>query len=362
MNKALPRDYFPKAEVTEIFIKAIARTTGLVTSKFEILAEATGKFLQVHRVNTLKEWFTRWRNSSAINDLLMTPGLEFEGVWHNDAMFSRNFILQKLTGFDLQTWYSIASFVSSIEKTAPDFQRPAGNFDTWSIRKSGKSTYLSGRQHWNEIDGAYIRYLLSGPLHWLGVLDLAYGTEATQPLAFRLSPMARFLLEDDIKKPNLAPEVAPKLAADLTIILPINTSTLLRYQVGRFTQIVSNSVTETRYQITAASLTIAESSGLKIDQLNQLLEKYIKSPIPNSFKKLAQRWNQNRLEAMFEKAELLRVEDPELIRMLAEHPRADRMIKEIITPQVAIMHPGGQQIAQKILLESGILSQTELDV
>jgi hypothetical protein len=109
-------------------------------------------------------------------------------------------------------------------------------------------------------------------------------------------------------------------------------------------------------------LTTAELSGLKIDQLNQLLERQIKSTIPQSFKKLAQRWNQNRLEAMFEKAELLRVEDPGLITMLSEHPRAARMIKEIITPQVAIMHPGGQEIAQKILLESGILSQTELDV
>jgi hypothetical protein len=114
--------------------------------------------------------------------------------------------------------------------------------------------------------------------------------------------------------------------------------------------------------VTAASLTTAESSGLKVDQFNQLLEKHIKPPIPQSFKKLVQRWNQNRLEAMFEKAELLRVEDPGLIKMLAEHPRAARMIKEIITPHVAIMHPGGQEIAQKILLESGILSQTELDV
>jgi len=270
--------------------------------------------------------------------------------------------LQKISGFDLQTWYSVASFVSAIKTSAPDFQRPAGNFDTWSIRQSGKSTFLSGRQYWDEIDGAYIRYLLSGPLHWLGVLDIAYGVDGTVPTAFRLSPLARFLLEDGIKKPNLAPEVAPKLAADLTIILPINTSPLVRYQVGRFTHIIRNSTTETRYQVTASSLTVAESFGLKIDQLNQLLESHIKSAIPQSFKNLAQRWNQNRLEAMFEKADLLRVEDPTLIKMLSEHPRAARMIKEIITPQVAIMHPGGQEIAQRVLLESGILSQTELDV
>lgn len=362
MKRSLPRDYFTKAEVTEQFIKAIALDAELITTETEIRAEETGNFLKTNRLITLKKWFSIWRDSNTINDLRMIPGLEFEGRWHNDAMFSRKLILKKLAGFDLQTWYSLASFVSAIKTTAPDFQRPAGNFDTWSIRKAGSSTFMTGRQYWDEIDGAYIRYLLSGPLHWLGVFDLAYGVEGTVPTAFRLSPLARFLLEDGIKKPNLAPEVAPKLAADLTIILPINTSPLVRYQVGRFTHISSNSVTETRYQVTAASLTAAEAFGLKIDQLNQLLERYLKTAIPQSFKKLAQRWDQNRLEAMFEKAELLRVEDPALIKMLLEHPRADRMIKEIITPQVAVIHPGGQEIAQKVLLESGILSQTELDV
>ncbi len=362
MKRTLPEDYFSRAEVTEQFIAAIAFAAELVTAETEIRTEETGKFLLTSRLVTLKEWFRNWRDCSAINDLLMIPGFEFEGRWRNDAVFSRKFILEKLAGFDLQTWYSVASFVSAIKTTAPDFQRPAGNFDTWSIRKSGSSTFMSGRQYWDEIDGGYIRYLLSGPMHWLGVLDLAYGVEGTLPTAFRLSPLARFLLEDGTKKPSLATEVAPKLAADLTIILPINASQLIRYQVGRFTHISNNSVTETRYQVTAASLTAAEAFGLKIDQLNQLLERNIKSSIPLSFKKLAQRWDQNRLEAMFKKANLLRVEDPALIKMLSEHPRAARMIKEVLTSQVAIMHPGGQEIAQKVLLESGILSQTELDV
>ena len=362
MKSSLPVNYFLNAEVAEKFIGAITLAAGLITSLPEIRTEKTGKFLQTSRLTTLKEWFIIWEDSSVINDLFMIPSLEFEGSWLNDAVFSRKFILEKIKGFDLQSWYSIASFVSNIETTTPDFQRPAGNFNTWSIRKSESSTFLTGRQYWNEIDGAYIRYLLTGPLHWLGVLDLAYGAEAAVPTAFRLPPLARFLLGVDNKKPNLASEVAPKLSADLTIILPVNTSPLVRYQVGRFTHITSNSVTESRHQVTAASLTTAESFGLKVEQLNQLLERHINSPLPQSFKKLAQRWNQNRLEAMFEKANLLRVEDPALIKMLAEHPRASRMIKEVITPRVAIVHPGGQEIAQKVLLESGILSKTELDV
>jgi hypothetical protein len=109
-------------------------------------------------------------------------------------------------------------------------------------------------------------------------------------------------------------------------------------------------------------LTEAESFNLTVDQLIQLLEKKIKTAIPESFRKLAQRWDRNHVEASFEKSDLLRVEDPALLTMLSQHPRATRMIKELLTPWIALMHPGGVEIARRVLLEAGVLSQSELDV
>jgi 3-hydroxyisobutyrate dehydrogenase-like beta-hydroxyacid dehydrogenase len=144
--------------------------------------------------------------------------------------------------------------------------------------------------------------------------------------------------------------------------MPVNTSRLLRYQVGRFTKIVTNSVSETRFQISAASLTNAEKNGLKIEQLLQLLEKNLKTPLPASYKKLAERWDQRHIEVKIEKAMLLRVEDPSILKILAENPRTSRLIKETLTENTILIDPAGMELIKKVLLEAGIVSQIELDV
>ena len=67
----------------------------------ELTPEIIGRFLQSDRLSTLKEWFRAWKESSAINDLLMLPGLEFEGAWRNDPVYSRQAILDQLASFDV---------------------------------------------------------------------------------------------------------------------------------------------------------------------------------------------------------------------------------------------------------------------
>jgi len=362
MDQKLEDDYFDRAQINPQFLVSLATGLKLVTAGLEPFPEKIGTFLQSDRILLLKHFFQLWKTSEEINDLLMLPGLVFEGNWRYDPVFSRQVILQQVTNFDLQTWFSLSSFVSRVKMEFPDFLRPAGNFDNWSIRKKDSREYLSGREHWDDVEGAYIHYLIAGPLHWLGIVDLAYESSAPAPIAFRISPLAGYLLKPDLPVPTMAPETAAKLLSDLTIVMPVNSSRLLRYQVGRFTKIITNSVSETRFQISADSLTTAEKHGLKVDQLLQLLEKQGKLPLPVSYKKLAERWDQRRVEVRMEKATLLRTEDPEVIRILMENPRTARLIRENLTEKVITIEPAGMDVVKKVLLEAGILSQIELDV
>jgi hypothetical protein len=362
MDQQLNSDYFEKAQVSQPFVAAMAANFKLVSAGQELSPEKIGYFLQADRLSTLRELFLLWKSSETANDLLMIPNLVFEGTWRNDPVYSRQVILQQVINFDLQTWFSLSSFISRIKTESPDFLRPAGDFDSWSIRKKGTKEYLSGRDHWDYVEGAYVQYLFAGPLHWLGMIDLAYDSTEPKPVAFRISPIASYLLKLDFPAPVMAPETAAKLLTDLTIVMPVNSSRLLRYQVGRFTKIISNSVNETRFQISADSLTTAEKHGLKVDQLLQLLEKQVKLPLPASYKKLAERWDQRRIEVKMEKATLLRVEDPEVIKILMDNPRTSRLIRETLTDKIIVLEPTGMELVKKVLLEAGILSQIELDV
>lgn len=362
MHQDLENSYFSQAQVSRQFIVSLAAGLGFITPSLELSPERIGVFLQSERLIALKEMTQLWRSSTEINDLLMIPDLVFEGTWRNDPVFSRNAILEQLLNLDMQTWFSLSSFIFRVKNEMPDFLRPAGNFDNWSIRQKGSKEYLAGREHWDDIEGAYLKYLFAGPLHWLGIVDLAYGSENASPLAFRISPLAGYLLTPESTPPLMAAELSPKLLSDLTIVMPVNSSRLLRYQVGRFTKVIGNSVSETRLQISAESLTVAEKNGLKIDQLLQLLEKHSRLPLPASYKKLAERWDQRRVEVRIERATLLRVEDNDIIRLLMENPRTSRLVREALTEKTLLVEPSGLEIIKKVLLEAGIVSQIELDV
>ncbi len=362
MGTMLEDAYFASAEVSPAFVLALAKAANLVMPNGNPSPEKIGQFLQTERMSVIREWCAAWKASAEINDLLMIPDLEFEGTWRNEPVYSRQIILKQLPSFDVQTWYSLPSFISRIKRETPDFLRPVGDFNTWSIRKTGARDYLTGREHWDDVEGAYLVYLFSGPLHWLGIVDLAYASMDTTPIAFRLSPLANFLLDENASTPVLAPETSPKLLTDLTVVMPINCSRLLRYQVGRFTRIISNSINETRFQVTADSLTNAEKNGLKVEQFLQLLEKTLKTPLPPSFKRLAERWDQRHVEVKMERVTLLRVEDPTILKILTENPRTSRLIQETLSEKAILIDSAGLEVIKKVLLEAGILSQIELDV
>ncbi len=92
-----------------------------------------------------------------------------------------------------ETWWSLNSFVAGIHEKQPDFQRPGGDYDSWFIQRAGEKNFLRGFDTWEEVDGALIRFLISGPLHWLGWYDLAAPTAGASPTAFRPSAWAKAL-------------------------------------------------------------------------------------------------------------------------------------------------------------------------
>ena len=163
------------------------------------------------------------------------PGVKCEGEWLNDALKSRRAILDLLSEIPLQAWWNLTAFVAGVHERQPDFQRPAGDYDSWFIRSESSGEFLQGIEHWDEVDGALVRYLITGPLHWLGILDLASSTPAGEPSAFRYSEWAEALLQEYTPPPLLVDEDAPVQALpDGRLRLSSLTPRAVRYQVARF--------------------------------------------------------------------------------------------------------------------------------
>ena len=103
-----------------------------------------------------------WQESESFNELRLVPGLVCEGEWTNQPLATRTFLFHLLEALPEGKWWSLPAFLRGIKDKYPDFQRPAGDYDSWFIKRLSDGTYLRGFDRWDEVDGALLRYLITG--------------------------------------------------------------------------------------------------------------------------------------------------------------------------------------------------------
>ena len=136
-------------------------------------AEGVRAFLEAPRGAALSTLASGWAGALYLNELRLLPGLKCEGEWLNDPLRARQAVLRWVGMVPQGIWWNLNSFLRAIRERDPDFQRPAGDYDSWFIRKESTGKFLRGFETWDEVDGALVRFLLLGPLHALGYIDLA---------------------------------------------------------------------------------------------------------------------------------------------------------------------------------------------
>jgi hypothetical protein len=339
--------------------------TGLLTATRLISPSPTGKgaggeglqpeavkaFLESPRQAALASLVEAWQTSETFNELRLLPGLAFEGAWDNQPLVTREFLLNLLEPIPEGVWWSIPSFIRDIKQRYPDFQRPAGDYDTWFIKRLADGQYLRGFAHWEDVDGALIRYFFQ-VLHWLGQIDLAAPDETAAPTAFRITSS-----ESRITNHENAKIV---ISSNALITVPRLAPRSVRYQVARFCDWgISPTPEEYRYRITPASLKRAAGQGLKASHLLSLLAKQTGGQIPPVFARALQRWESNGTEARIETLTVLKVSKPELLNELRAS-RVARFLGEIIGPTTVVIQAGAQSKVMAALAELGLLAEVEL--
>lgn len=342
------------------FLLAVLRAADLLDQNNLPVPEAARAFLEGSRGQALAALYQAWLNSQAINDLHYLPGLEFEGVWQNYPLQTRQKVIAWLEQVPRASWWSLPAFIQDIKEREPDFQRPGGDYDSWFIRQAGESTFLRGFSSWQAVDGALVRYLICGPLHWLGVVDLCAQAAGSEPAGFRLSAWADALRQN--QPPVLAVERAQvRLGSAGQVRVPRLTPRSVRYQLARFCQWVSVSEQEYVYQLTPASLEHGRVQGLTTSHLTALLRRHGATPLPPTLLQALERWEKFGTQASVGPACLLRVTAPEMLTALRK-TRASRFLGEQISPTVVVVRPGGEEAVLAALAEAGYLAAAKLDV
>ena len=346
-------------------LSSLLSTAGLLDPEGLPQPEAARLFLEAERGQALAQLTGAWLASAAFNDLRLIPHLLFEGDWRNDPLQARQALLDFLSSVPAGAWWSLPAFVADVHARHPDFQRPAGDYDSWFIRDKRSGAYARGFENWDAVDGELVRFLITGPLHWLGMVDLASpelsgaSAEASAPVtAFRLSAWAPALLEGQAPA-GLPVEDARIIAgSDARLRIPPLAPRAARYQVARFCAWEGEKDGEHRYRITPLSLGRARQQGLTPAHLLNLLRRYALA-LPPSLVKALERWEQHGAEARLEQITVLRLATPELMQAVRAS-RAARYLGDLLGPTAVIVKAGASEKLLAILAEMGYLGEAGL--
>ncbi len=341
-------------------VYALLSAMKLITSSEQPIPEDARPFLEMPRCEALT-WLVRgWRESDLFNELKLVPGLICEGAWHNNPKATRDFLLDALGEIPEGKWWNLTSFVNAIYERKPDFQRPAGDFDTWLIRDAETGDSLVGFKHWMDVDGVLIRYMITGPMHWLGLMDLASSNAEGSAQAFRFSEWASDLL---FGKPisNISEEdQLLKVFSDGTITASFLSPRIVRYQISRFCLWVSERQGNFTYKLTPKSLQGGAEQGLKPVHLETLLKKFGEAAPPSLITALHQ-WDKKGSQVKIHPAVILQVETPKILSALRE-TSAGRFISNPLGPTAAIIEPGAAEKVASALMRLGYLSDVDFSL
>lgn len=363
----------PETGVPVDVVSGLLRAAGILAGN-EPHAEQVKSFLETPRPQALSMLADAWRSSETFNELRLIPGLVCEGEWKNAPFAARHYLLGLLEAVPEGKWWSLPAFIRAVKEKFPDFQRPAGDYDSWFIKRVADGVYLRGFSSWDEVDGALIHYLITGPLFWLGKVDLASAEEGGNVTAFR------------IKEKRITSNESARLtvASNGRITVPRLVPRVTRYLIARFCEwnddgrvaagsryIPSGLLDQRRietlydeyhYRVTTTSLNRAGAQGLKVGQLLSLLAKNAAAEIPPAFVKALKRWEVNGTEARIAVRTVLRVSRPEVLEELRKS-KAGRFLGESLGPVTVVVKPGAQSKVLAALAELGLLAEdaTEID-
>ncbi len=338
-------------------LKALLAAAGLLTEAGAPESEPARRFLEAGRGEALAMLAHAWLDSPDFDELNLVPGLLLEGEWEHEPLRARRAVLRFLESIPKGKWWRLTAFVQAVHTLEPDFQRPAGDYDSWFIRSEETGEYLRGFENWEAVDGALLRYVIAGPMHWLGLIDLAGPAGTGAVAAFRTSRWWGDLIEG--RPPPAAPEGDRPVVArsDARLSVPRLAPRAARYQIARFGRWEKPEAETYTYTLTPASLARARDAGLQPGHLLGLLGHYAQA-VPPSLVKALENWSEKGVQAKVGDLLVLRVSSPQILQDLRA-TRAARFLGDPLGPTAVIVKPGAWNKVLAALAEMGYLGEGE---
>jgi hypothetical protein len=354
----------PPARVRLALLKRLSAEVGWIrTAEDGRQRPGATEMLSWLQADLWTQWATladAWIASETWHDLAHVPTLKPDPVtsWPCEPRKLRQAFLNVLAHCQANAWHSIAAFIDYVKRYATDFLRQDGEYDTWAPRDAESGTPLRGFEAWEAVEGNLITFLITGPLFWLGMVDLGGATGAMSADAFRLSGAGAAIL--DLADPPALSEPAPvRLLAGATLLAP-RQRRLERFQLSRIAEPIEHAAPSLkegyRYRLTPASLSRAKRQHIPPQRIMTFLgEATGGAQLPANLETAIQQAYRGESRARLAHLWILRVSDPKALESAALAP----LLVTRLAPELAVVREADREKICQILLQEGIL--TDLD-
>jgi hypothetical protein len=307
-------------------------------------------WLSAARAAQLKELATAWRSSTVYADLWHVPGLFPDPTgWSYNPAIGREVFANFLKHYaPPNEWWSLDDLVELVKAIDPAFQRPGGDYDSWYIRSVG-GEYLRSFSSWDAVDGALLEFYCQGPLHWLGLVDLAED-------AARLTAYGRaFLGLSAWQNPNIKPDTIV-IQPDGMIQASRRVPCVDRFQLARFT-LWDKHIDPYTYKLNAASLQQAAGQGITPAHIGAFLKRHLDNkPLPPKIAALLETWQGSTAatEVTFEQVLVIRTTSKEMLDRIYDNPALRRYLRSRLGDTAGVIDGEQWEALQTALMEMGI--------
>lgn len=283
--------------------------------------------------------FLAWRDDEDREELFHLPTIvcEREG-WQNKPSQARRRLCAILATYSAGVWYDLASLLGALRAHHPDYLRPDGDLDSWLIRDAETGAYLRGMESWDKIEGALARHLLTGPLHWMGLLDLGREGASSPPAAVRLTPGGKALMAGlPADAPSLS-QPGPKAEIDERMAIRISTrnSRYQRYQLERLAVFQAQNESEARYLLTDLSVWQGLNAGIQGEQILAFLRRITAGALPEPVERVLAAWAGRFGRVTLRRAVILETADEAAMRVIRLDPDLAPLLGEALSPTLCL--------------------------
>jgi hypothetical protein len=338
-------------------LEAFALEMGLIDELGEPIPQAVKTHLSTPIQSLLTQSFVKWRESERLHELALLPNLEFDELPSYDAKNTRRFILNAVSDVPKDTWWHLDSFIGDIQQSVPDFLRIHGNFDAWLIRDRQSKKLLSGVEHWDDIEGALIRFVVGQVLFGFGFVEIGM-SELGVVSAFRVSEWAAQLLANQPVKEDFEEVNKVTMNSEGTIETYTNTERVVRYQIGRFADWSGKRNNRYQYQISAGSLEMAEAQDLRTNQLVRLLAGSLEGNIPPNIVQAIEEWDKYGTEVKIQQVTVLNVTSESVLQKILNSP-AQKYLGGVLGKTSVVINEGAEDKVMKIVSSLGYFSEIQ---